>query len=256
MAANGEGDDDDDLAFAYYYGLIGTTVNLLLAAAVLLSGIEPAGAISVSPLFLICAALIEVAKIAAAKRLSGHSAVFCLPRYADALLHSKPRDPAKGTLLRRNVLRVKKLVFRLKPYRQLLHGAVLLVLAWTATAYVVVCFGAPVFSQQYETASFSALLTLLSVLPPILVLGPEKVALADITTEEDAISSLLYRNGCGAVVGAWLGAFPIPLDWDRPWQAWPTTCAVGAVVGSTVAALWSLADARMQQHSDKKKKQK
>ena len=21
-----------------------------------------------------------------------------------------------------------------------------------------------------------------------------------------------------ALVGAWLGAFPIPLDWDRPWQ--------------------------------------
>ena len=21
-----------------------------------------------------------------------------------------------------------------------------------------------------------------------------------------------------AVAGAWLGAFPIPLDWDRPWQ--------------------------------------
>lgn len=20
------------------------------------------------------------------------------------------------------------------------------------------------------------------------------------------------------VVGAWVGAFPIPLDWDRPWQ--------------------------------------
>lgn len=22
----------------------------------------------------------------------------------------------------------------------------------------------------------------------------------------------------GSVLGAWLGAFPIPLDWDRPWQ--------------------------------------
>ncbi len=24
-------------------------------------------------------------------------------------------------------------------------------------------------------------------------------------------------TGC-SVIGAWLGAFPIPLDWDRPWQ--------------------------------------
>lgn len=23
------------------------------------------------------------------------------------------------------------------------------------------------------------------------------------------------------VVGAWVGAFPIPLDWDRPWQVSP-----------------------------------
>jgi hypothetical protein len=22
----------------------------------------------------------------------------------------------------------------------------------------------------------------------------------------------------GAVVGAWLGAWPMPLDWERPWQ--------------------------------------
>lgn len=35
------------------------------------------------------------------------------------------------------------------------------------------------------------------------------------------------------VVGAWVGAFPIPLDWDRPWQVsrsllmlirWPLGC--------------------------------
>jgi len=43
------------------------------------------------------------------------------------------------------------------------------------------------------------------------------------------LSSCVYsRNamaewGClissvSAVLGAWLGAFPIPLDWDRPWQ--------------------------------------
>lgn len=22
----------------------------------------------------------------------------------------------------------------------------------------------------------------------------------------------------GAVIGAWVGAFPMPLDWERPWQ--------------------------------------
>lgn len=36
----------------------------------------------------------------------------------------------------------------------------------------------------------------------------------------------------GAVVGAWLGAIPIPLDWDREWQKWPVTILVGMYVGS------------------------
>ncbi|KTF74409.1 hypothetical protein cypCar_00035411 [Cyprinus carpio] len=30
-------------------------------------------------------------------------------------------------------------------------------------------------------------------------------------------TSLQITTGC-SVIGAWLGAFPIPLDWDRPWQ--------------------------------------
>jgi len=33
------------------------------------------------------------------------------------------------------------------------------------------------------------------------------------------------------MLGAWLGAFPIPLDWDRPWQAWPITVTYGAMGG-------------------------
>ena len=36
------------------------------------------------------------------------------------------------------------------------------------------------------------------------------------------------------VFGAWVGAFPIPLDWDRDWQRWPVTVVVGALGGHTV----------------------
>jgi phosphatidylinositol glycan class F len=35
----------------------------------------------------------------------------------------------------------------------------------------------------------------------------------------------------GAVIGAWLGAVPIPLDWDREWQKWPVTIVTGAYAG-------------------------
>ena len=37
------------------------------------------------------------------------------------------------------------------------------------------------------------------------------------------------------VFGAWLGAWVIPLDWDRPWQQWPLPCVLGSFFA------WSLA---------------
>lgn len=45
----------------------------------------------------------------------------------------------------------------------------------------------------------------------------------------------------GAGVGAWVGALPILLDWDRPWQAWPITITYGAAlgfVGGRLIAMW------------------
>ncbi|KAF8246498.1 PIG-F-domain-containing protein [Wilcoxina mikolae CBS 423.85] len=47
-----------------------------------------------------------------------------------------------------------------------------------------------------------------------------------------------FLGAVGACVGAWAGAVPIPLDWDREWQRWPVTILTGAyagyVVGKTV----------------------
>lgn len=35
----------------------------------------------------------------------------------------------------------------------------------------------------------------------------------------------------GTLVGGWLGAIPIALDWDREWQKWPCTVLWGVVMG-------------------------
>lgn len=35
---------------------------------------------------------------------------------------------------------------------------------------------------------------------------------------ELGIESMVYISSITSFLGAWLGAFPIPLDWDRPWQ--------------------------------------
>jgi GPI ethanolamine phosphate transferase 2/3 subunit F len=40
-----------------------------------------------------------------------------------------------------------------------------------------------------------------------------------------------YGGLVGAVLGAWLGAVPIPLDWDREWQKWPVTILCGIWLG-------------------------
>lgn len=53
----------------------------------------------------------------------------------------------------------------------------------------------------------------------------------------------------GACAGAWVGAVPIPLDWDREWQKWPVTvlvgCYGGAVVGKVVGG-WVFKGARVK----------
>eukprot|EP00127_Corallochytrium_limacisporum_P005258 Clim_evm75s201 gene=Clim_evmTU75s201 len=58
-------------------------------------------------------------------------------------------------------------------------------------------------------------------------------------TIDDGVMLLVWSQGLilGAAAGAWLGAVPIPLDWDRPWQAWPITNSVGCVLGSGLGGL-------------------
>jgi hypothetical protein len=50
----------------------------------------------------------------------------------------------------------------------------------------------------------------------------------------------LLGPSMGALGGAWLGAIPLALDWERPWQAWPLAPAFGAVFGAVVGALGAL----------------
>ena len=33
------------------------------------------------------------------------------------------------------------------------------------------------------------------------------------------------------MVGSWIGAVPMALDWDRDWQAWPVPVLTGAYLG-------------------------
>ncbi|KAK6301882.1 hypothetical protein J4Q44_G00279350 [Coregonus suidteri] len=99
---------------------------------------------------------------------------------------------------------------------------------------VVVLYGAPLLETALETFSLAVLLTSLTTLRCVCVLGPNVQAWIRVFSRHGAMSvwdtSLQMVVGC-SVVGAWLGAFPIPLDWDRPWQVWPVSCSLGGVIG-------------------------
>ncbi|KAI0752851.1 GPI biosynthesis protein family Pig-F-domain-containing protein [Daedaleopsis nitida] len=116
---------------------------------------------------------------------------------------------------------------------------------------ITVLFGAP---YPLETYSMSLLLAVLTVLPPAYTLGspsfaPDSPSLVNRLTWTRLFAELSPRTpieralvypAAGAVTGCWLGAIPIGLDWERPWQAWPLTPTFGAVGGSIVGSLVAL----------------
>ncbi|RYO36498.1 hypothetical protein AA0111_g2814 [Alternaria arborescens] len=100
----------------------------------------------------------------------------------------------------------------------------------------LVLFGAPVSSHYWHTLLCGAHIALLSTLPLVYVHG------VDGETWRQIVALLLpidevYGGLIGTVLGAWLGAVPIPLDWDREWQKWPVTIVTGAYIGYAVGKL-------------------
>ncbi|KAM3859724.1 phosphatidylinositol-glycan biosynthesis class F protein [Diretmus argenteus] len=99
---------------------------------------------------------------------------------------------------------------------------------------VVVLYGAPLIESALETFSLAVLLTSLTTLRCLCVLGPNVQAWIRVFSRHGAMSvwdtSLQITVAC-TLVGAWVGAFPIPLDWDRPWQVWPVSCSLSSVIG-------------------------
>lgn len=49
-----------------------------------------------------------------------------------------------------------------------------------------------------------------------------------------------YMQSITILIGAWLGAVVIPLDWERPWQQWPVSCVLGALLGQAVGAVGTI----------------
>ena len=96
--------------------------------------------------------------------------------------------------------------------------------AGTLTAHACfVLFGAPVITAFFKTFALSVCIGAVVVLPLGCSLGGDVKAWQRVISHNDPrrpAEAQFYVPSALTAFGAWLGAFPIPLDWDRPWQVW------------------------------------
>ncbi|GAA5903598.1 mannose-ethanolamine phosphotransferase GPI11 [Sporobolomyces salmoneus] len=114
-----------------------------------------------------------------------------------------------------------------------------------------VLLGASLISNIRETALLSLPVSILAVLPLAIAVPPILAPTSGTdryvwlrffssVSPNDDLELALLAPALGTIIGCWLGAVPIPLDWDRPWQVWPTTCLVGALLGHAAGSVVSL----------------
>ncbi|XP_038075346.1 phosphatidylinositol-glycan biosynthesis class F protein-like [Patiria miniata] len=125
---------------------------------------------------------------------------------------------------------------------------------------VIVLFGAAVQEVVEETSILAVLLSTLSTLPCLCVLGTNSEVWNRFTAQrrpQPGLETCVQYAALASLLGAWMGAFTIPLDWDRPWQVWPIPCAIGALLGHTAgvfAGLIHLISLSAKQHMKGKNK--
>ncbi|KAB5588875.1 GPI biosynthesis family Pig-F protein [Ceratobasidium theobromae] len=128
--------------------------------------------------------------------------------------------------------------------------------AWPGIVAILLLFGAPLNSHIIPTSLLALLISILTVWTPAFTFGLPSIASQTLKDEEhrqkwielfvelstrSPIDRAVVFPSIGAIIGCWLGALPMPLDWDRPWQAWPLTAAYLAIIGHVIGSGISLA---------------
>ena len=106
---------------------------------------------------------------------------------------------------------------------------------------LTVLLGASLIEAVDSTFLFACLCSSLTVFPLYIAHEGRWEDFFDLLPEEldvrhrlsDGVKVVAFLT----VFGAWVGAFPIPLDWDRDWQKWPITVCMGALGGHVVGLL-------------------
>ncbi|KAK9678557.1 hypothetical protein RND81_11G219200 [Saponaria officinalis] len=111
-------------------------------------------------------------------------------------------------------------------------------------ATVAVSLGAPVGTKYlWRTTYWSLLMSLLTFAPAAAIFGSSWVDWQRVfanTRPAGPVDYMVCLPAHGAVLGAWFGAWPMPLDWERPWQEWPVCVTYGAIIGYTLGMISSI----------------
>ncbi|KAM7480258.1 hypothetical protein LguiA_028471 [Lonicera macranthoides] len=98
-----------------------------------------------------------------------------------------------------------------------------------------IALGAPVGIQYFtKTLNWSLLMSTFTFVPVACVFGSSWTDWQRIFAQRKTFGSMDYMiclSAHGAIIGAWFGAWPMPLDWERPWQEWPISVSYGAMGG-------------------------
>ena len=175
------------------------------------------------------------------KRLAAANGIFVFPKLEQ--FQPNWNSVKKAPFARRSGVYLRYWFQHLRPLVTLFKYTAGLLISWLLVIYVAICFGAPLYQEHWETGTFVTLLCCQSVWPIILIEGFDLEKLQKIINGHglDILKQVLYLQAAGATFGAWLGAFLIPLDWDRPWQVWPLTCVIGSYCTTFLSFIISLA---------------
>ncbi|OJJ42836.1 hypothetical protein ASPZODRAFT_155085 [Penicilliopsis zonata CBS 506.65] len=163
-------------------------------------------------------------------------AVICLPAAGSAPVDTPTNSGASSPGSRKKKRKVESGI-SLKLVPALLSLFLSISLATPVLAALLVLFGSPLTTHQAHTMLCAAHMALLSSVPLVYVHGVDGAVWKDVWAFARPLDAV-WGGALGTCVGAWLGAIPIPLDWDRPWQAFPITILTGAYIGYALGSLF------------------
>jgi len=101
---------------------------------------------------------------------------------------------------------------------------------------LVILHGAPITTHLPQTLLTGMHLSILATAPLFYAHGISSAKWRDIVSLSLPVDEV-SGAAIGTLLGAWIGAVPIPLDWDREWQKWPVTIVAGAYMGWAIGKL-------------------